>query len=166
MVAKIKDSHTWADHSKLRTSIQNRLLFPFAIYNSGSNYVLSKSGIPEYDSFIGSTITKINGKNINDIISKTIVFMSIEGKNTSALNSTLQYFPFYYYLIDTTSSFRVQLVDNKGIMKEINLYGTTFNTFTKLTRKVVNPIQKEFTSKNIAVLTVNTFIMVTLSIKK
>ena len=83
--------------------------------------------------------------------------MSIEGKNTSALNSTLQYFPFYYYLIDTTSSFRVQLSDKNGILREINLYGTTFNTFIKRTRKVVEPIQKEFTSKNIAILTVNTF---------
>ena len=157
LVAKIKDSHTWADHSKLRTGIQNRPLFPFSIYNSGSNYVLSKCGIPEYDSLIGSTITKINGENINEIISKTIVFMSIEGKNTSALNSTLQYFPFYYYLIDTTSSFRVQLSDKNGVLKEINLYGTTFNKFVKRTRKVVEPIQKDFTSKNIAILTVNTF---------
>lgn len=157
LVAKVKDSHTWVDHSKLRTSIQNQPLFPFAIYNSGSNYVLSKSGIPEYDSLIGCSITKINGENINDIIPKTAVFMSIEGKNTSSLNSTLQYFPFYYYLIDTATSFRVQLIDKNRVLREISLIGVTFNSFVKRTRKIVEPIQQDFFSKNIAVLTVNTF---------
>lgn len=157
LVAKIKDSHTWTDHAMLRTSIQNLPLFPFAIYNSGNNYVISKSGIPKYDSLVGSTITKINNKDINEIVTKALAYLSIEGENSSSLNNTLQYFPFYYYLIDTASSFNVQFTDKNNELKQANLFGVPFNLFVKRTRKVVEPIEQKFLSKNIAVLTVNTF---------
>jgi C-terminal processing protease CtpA/Prc len=157
LVAKIKDGHTWVDPSTVKSSIQNRQLFPFAIYNTGDKYVISKSGNPEYDSLVGSTITKINGKNINDIIGKAVSFMSIEGKNTSAINISLQHFPFYYFLIDTTSSFRILLTDRNNLLKEINLSGVVYKSFVIRTRKIVEAIQQEFLSSNIAVLTVNTF---------
>ncbi|MBL7921980.1 MAG: hypothetical protein JNJ40_16820 [Bacteroidia bacterium] len=42
-------------------------------------------------------------------------------------------------------------------MKQANLFGVPFNLFVKRTRKVVEPIEQKFISKNIAVLTVNTF---------
>lgn len=157
LVAKIKDGHTWVDPSTLKSSIQNRLVFPFAIYNSDGNYVISNSGYPEYDSLIGSTITKINDKSINDITSKVVSLMSIEGKNTSAINISFQHFPFYYFLIDSASSFRIQFVDKSNVLKEINLSGVVYQSFLKRTRKIVEPIQQEFLSHNIAVLSVNTF---------
>jgi C-terminal processing protease CtpA/Prc len=157
LVAKIKDGHTWVDPSTLKSSIQNRLLFPFAINNSGGNYVISKSGYSEYDSLIGSTITKINDKSINDIINEAVPFMSIEGKNTSAINISLQHFPFYYFLIDSTSSFRIQVTNKNNVLKEINLSGIAYKSFLKRTRKIVEPIQQEFPSNNIAILSVNTF---------
>ena len=157
LVAKIKDGHSWVDNSIVISRVQNRQLFPFTIYKIGSSYAINKSGTPEYDSLIGSTITKINNKDINEIMAKTISLMSIEGENTSAINNSLQLFPFYYFLIDSTSSFKIQLSEKNNLPKEVNLSGITYKSFMKRTRKFVEPIHYEFLSNNIAVLTCNTF---------
>jgi hypothetical protein len=157
LVAKIKDGHTWVDNSILIAGLQNKISFPFSIYKIGSSYIISKSGNPEYDSLIGSTITKINNKDINTIVKGSSSLMSIDGENIPAINNSLQNFPFYYSLIDTTSSFRIQLTDKNNVAREMNLDGVLYKSFVKRTRKIVEPITQEFLSNNIAVLTVNTF---------
>lgn len=157
LVSKIKDGHTWVDNSILISAIQNKMVFPFSIYKIDNSYVISKSGILEYDSLIGSVITKINNKDINTIVAGVTSLMSIDGENIPAINNSLQSFPFYYFLIDTTSSFRIQLTDKKNVSTEINLSGVLYKSFVKRTRKIVEPIAQEFLSNNTAVLTVNTF---------
>ena len=157
LVAKIKDGHSWVDNSILISRVQNRQLFPFTIYKIGSSYVINKCGLTEYDSLIGSTITKINNRAINDIVAKASSLMSIEGQNTPAINNSLQTFPFYYFLIDTMSSFNIQVTDKNNVLKELNLSGVEYKSFVKRTRKIIEPIEQEFLPNNIAVLTVNTF---------
>lgn len=166
LVAKIKDGHTWVDNSTIRSGLQDRLVFPFSIHVSKNTCIISKCGLQKYDSLIGSVILGINGKNISDIVVKASSLMSIEGANETAINNSLEYLPFYYFLIDTSSQFTVQLIGKDGTVKQATVSGVSYKSFVKRTRKIVEPIKQDFPSPNIAVLTINTFNKVDFEFKK
>lgn len=156
LISKIKDGHTWAGNSEFREALKTRLVFPFSIYKINDNFILSKAGSKDYDYLIGKTISKINGKTINELVSNIKSYLSIEGTNETAINNSFQLFPFYYFLIDTSQTFKISLIDSLDDVQELTLKGIEYGTYKSNTRKIVEPIEQSF-KENIAILTVNTF---------
>lgn len=157
LISKIKDGHTWVDNFKVKRELDDRLVFPFSIYQANDIFYISKPGTKEYNNLIGSIILKINDKPIEEITSKIKSYLSIEGTNETAVNTTFQQFPFYYFLIDTSTAFKIEYTDSIGNSKVAVLKGIEYKNFIKTTRKVVEPITQEFKENNITILTVNTF---------
>jgi hypothetical protein len=123
LLSKIKDGHTWADNSIIKNQLQTKLVFPFRIYNIHEQFIISKSGSQEYNSFIGTTIVKINDKSIQEIVAAIKPYLSLEGENETGINYTFQLFPFYYYLIDSSNTFKIDYLDSIGNSKTTILKG-------------------------------------------
>lgn len=157
LISKLKDGHASVINSDIKKALKNKLVFPFSVYKINDEFVVSKSGLVEYDFLVGCTVLKINKKPINEIVSTIIPYLNIEGDNVTGLNFPLQNFPFYYYLTDTTASFTLDYINLEGILKSIVLQGVEYEKFIKKTRKLVEPILQTFSKNNIAILTVNTF---------
>jgi hypothetical protein len=158
LLAKVKDGHTEMKNAVLKEGMQTTLVFPFSIYKIKDQFIVNKSGEPEYADYIGKTISTINGKTTSDIVHTLTPYFSIEGSNETAINNYLQLFPFFYGLTDTTSVFTVTLRDSLGIEIKKTIKGIPFQKYQANTRKIVEPIQHEFKRNNLAILTVNTFL--------
>lgn len=157
LISKIKDGHTWVDNSLIKNQLQNKLVFPFSIYNINNQFIINKSGTNEYNPFIGSTILKINDESIQTIVSKIKQLLSSEGENETGINYAFQLFPFYYFLIDLSNSFKIDYLDSTGSAKCAILKGIEYKNYIKNARKLVVPIQQEFKENKLAILTLNTF---------
>ncbi|HET6245342.1 MAG: peptidase S41 [Bacteroidetes bacterium] len=157
LLSKIKDGHTWVENSTIKKQLQNELVFPFSVYKASDKFIISKSGTEEYNSFIGKTILKINDKSISEIVSKVKPYISLEGENETGMNYTFQLFPFYYFFIDSSNTFKLDYLDSIGNNATTVLKGIEYREFTKNTRRIVEPIHQEFKEGKIAILTVNTF---------
>lgn len=157
LISKIKDGHTWVDNSIIKSQLQNKLVFPFSIYKISDKFTVNKSGTNEYNPCIGNTILKINDKSIQEIVSKIKPYLSLEGENETGMNYTFNLFPFYYFLIDTSNTFKIDYLDSIGSTKSVVFKGIEYKDYVKNTRKLVKPIQQEFKENKLAVLIVNTF---------
>lgn len=133
LISKIKDGHTWADNSTIKSQLQNKLVFPFSIYKIADKYFVKKSGSKKYNAFIGKPILKINDENIQEIISKIRPYMSLEGENETSMNYTFQLFPFYYFLIDSSNTFKIDYSDSIGITQSAVLNGIAYKEYIKNT---------------------------------
>lgn len=156
LLAKLKDGHTQMDNSEIKQQVQHCVVFPFSLYKINDQFIIRKSGVPD-DNYLGSNLTKINGKDIRDVVQKLTAYMSIEGTNETAVNSFLRSFPFYYYLIDNSGNFSITLRDSLGHSTEKKIQGIEYALFQKSTKTIVEPIQHEFKRNNLAILTVSTF---------
>jgi hypothetical protein len=158
LVSKIKDGHAWVDPYPIKSQLKNRLVFPLSIYKVGGNYVFNNSGTTIYDDLIGKTVLKINDQPVQGIASKLKSFISLEGNNETGLNNTFQlFFPFYYVLIDTSSTFKIDYIDSNGVIQSSVLNGIAYKDYTKKVRRIVEPIQQEFKENNMAILSLRTF---------
>ena len=157
LLAKLKDGHTQINDSEIKQQLQHSIVFPFSLCKINNQFIIRKAGIPDYTNYVGTSITKINGKNIQEVVAKLSHYMSIEGKNETALNSFLRSFPFYYFFTDTSKTFTVTFCDSLGHCDEKIIQGVEYSLFQKNTHTIVEPVQHEFYRNNLAVLTVNTF---------
>jgi hypothetical protein len=158
LLSKVKDRHTFMNNAVIKEGMQTALVFPFSIYKINDQYIVNKSGEPEYAYHIGKTISRINGKTMSAIVSTLTPYFSIEGNNETNINTYLQLFPFFYGLTDTAHVFTVTFKDSLGTEIKKTINGISFQTFQRNTRKIVGPIQHEFKRNNLAILTVNTFL--------
>ena len=156
LLARIKDEHTTAYNSSIKEKLQNRPVFPFSIYQIGNQFVISKTGDPQYKDLLGTNITDINGKPIGKIVSEMRQFISIAGENQSSVNYAFQSFPFFYFIIDSATVFNISLKRVDGTRETLMVKGIAYGTYQKNTRRIVEPVTHLFNA-DVAVLTVNTF---------
>jgi hypothetical protein len=166
LLSLIKDGHTQVDKFPVLKLLDNRMVFPFGVYIIDDNLFIGKTLIKDRDSFQGKEVLSINGRSSKDLISQIRKYISIEGLNISALNHELNFFPFYYSLIDTSETFQLNYKNDNGVIGDTILYGLNINTYRAGTRKIVPPISAEFRADRIAILTVNTFSMDDFNYKK
>lgn len=157
LVSKIRDGHMYVDDSGIRKQVKIKLVIPFSVYKIKDTFYINKVAVPGYNYLIGNAVSTINGQPLREIVSASEVYMSLEGENETGMNPSLQLFPYYYYLLDSSPVFKINYTDSLGISQTASLEGIEYDVYRKNTRKIVNVIEQEFTKENIAILTVNTF---------
>ena len=136
LMAKIKDGHTATDRTQINELLKNKLVFPFSIYKIENKYYINKSANKDYEKLIGKEILKINGNNIQSVIAKIKPYIHLEGDNETGLNIRLRNFPFYYFLNDTSSTFTIEVKQEK---KQV-INGIEFALFTQNTKQNIEPL--------------------------
>lgn len=152
-----KDGHTFSDHSVVVKYLNNRQLVPFNIFKIGNKFYIWKVASDSLKYLFGKELVAINSVPITDIIKKIEPYMEREGQNESGFQRKYQLFPFYFFLIDTTTSYDVEYRDTLENKSNKKIAGVTFLEFLKKTRVIVEPVSFGINQHRIGVLHVNTF---------
>ncbi|PKF73867.1 S41 family peptidase [Chryseobacterium sp. PMSZPI] len=156
LMAKIKDGHTAVDRGRIIDLLNDRLIFPFSIYEIKGSYYLDKSS-QENKEYTGLRILKINGKEIHAVVNDIKQYIHVEGRNETGLNARFSNFPFYYFIYDQTEKFEIEYVDrNQRKLKRI-FQGMPFKMYTGIISKKMEPLTTEFKTNDLAVLKFRSF---------
>ena len=155
-MAKIKDGHTTVDRGQIMALLKEKPVFPFCIYQIGTNYYFDRS-VKENQSYTGLQILSINGKEIQTIVKEIKKYIHLEGRNETGLNTKFKNFPFYYFIYNQSEKFEVECIDKNNQKQKAVLKGITFDNFTKSTTENIQPLTTEIRKDKIAVLRFHSF---------
>nr|WP_121272879.1 S41 family peptidase [Pedobacter schmidteae] len=156
LMAKIKDGHTAVDRGQIVGLLNNRLIFPFSVYEIKGNYYLDKSS-PENREYAGLRILKINGKDISSVMNQIKQYIHLEGRNETGLNARFSNFPFYYFIYNQTEKFEIEYIDRNHHKLKSIFKGMPFKRYTSTISKKTEPLTTEFRTKDLAILKFRSF---------
>ena len=156
LMAKIKDGHTTVDRGQIMALLKEKPVFPFCIYQIGTNYYFDRS-VKENQSYTGLQILSINGKEIQTIVKEIKKYIHLEGRNETGLNTKFKNFPFYYFIYDQSEKFEVTFLDQENQKQQVVFNGITLERFTKSTAENIQPLTTEIRKDKIAVLRFHSF---------
>jgi C-terminal processing protease CtpA/Prc len=156
LMAKIKDGHTSVNNKQMNLFLKQKLVFPFSIYKTNNDFYFHKTAMKD-KSLVGCKIVKINGNDIQKIVTDLQKYFVNEGENKSAINQQLKTFPFFYYIYDQSENFIVEYLDSSKIIQTINFKGLEYEKFQKSISERKEFIEEEFSNNGNAILKINSF---------
>ena len=161
---QIRDAHTSIRPNKdIRAkAIFQKKVFPFDVRYNNEKLLIEKNFSSDSSITIGVEIISINGKNVNDINKEIFLGYSTDGyiKTPKYQEMNNHFWLYYYELIDTLQTFRIELKEGRRTRK-VTVEGVPSDTLRKAYQKEIihRDIHLEVNKKNdIAILTIPHFL--------
>jgi hypothetical protein len=152
--------------------VQQQRLFPFHVILSDKAIIVKKSLEENHKAYEGLEVYSINGKKSEEIIKQIANSTGLKsGYNNSALLNILSFgnnfASAYYYFVDTTSTFLIELRGDKDIVKVQGSNVSTGKTFPEFAKGADPPVTLQIDSINgSALIKITTFAHWTVSFSK